>query len=129
MFSKSSIRFVFITLLLTNLFISLNAQNITLADFGPTESGNFFGLTGWDDLLISDRMVYADAGPGGQAMELVSLKVYDVLGRQVATLVNEQQHPGYYEVTWDASGVSSGVYFYKLSAGTYSEAKKMLLLR
>jgi hypothetical protein len=58
----------------------------------------------------------------------VSLKIYDVLGREVATLVNEVKQPGYYAVTWDASGCSSGVYFYRLEAGKYVDTNKMILL-
>jgi hypothetical protein len=60
---------------------------------------------------------------------LVSLKVYDLLGREVATLVNEVKQPGSYEVTWDASGFASGVYFYRLHAGTFVQTKKLMLLR
>jgi hypothetical protein len=52
-----------------------------------------------------------------------------MLGQEVATLVNKQQRPGEYEVIFDASGLSSGVYFYNLTAGTFSETKKMILLR
>ena len=59
----------------------------------------------------------------------VVLKVYDLLGREVATLVNEVKEPGSYEVTWDASGVASGVYLYKLRAGAFTETKKLILLR
>jgi hypothetical protein len=59
----------------------------------------------------------------------VSLKVYDVLGKEVATLVNDYQRPGSYQVKFDASGFASGVYFYKLTAGKYIVTKKMLLLR
>jgi hypothetical protein len=58
-----------------------------------------------------------------------SLRVYDVLGREVATLVNEVKQPGTYSVTWDASGIASGVYFYRLHAGEFSSMKKMLLLK
>jgi len=60
---------------------------------------------------------------------LVSLKVYDVLGNEVATLVNEQKPAGTYEVIFDASGLSSGIYFYKLQTGSFVETKKMILLR
>ena len=59
----------------------------------------------------------------------VTLKVYDILGREVATLVNEQKPAGNYEVTFDASELSSGVYFYKLQAGSFVQTKKMILLR
>jgi len=59
----------------------------------------------------------------------VELKVYDVLGREIANLVNKQQKAGYYEVEWNAVNSSSGVYFYQLRAGDFVEAKKMVLLR
>jgi len=60
---------------------------------------------------------------------LVSLKAYDLLGREVATLVNEELPPGTYTRQWDASGVSSGVYFYRLKAGKYVATRKLVLLR
>jgi photosystem II stability/assembly factor-like uncharacterized protein len=60
---------------------------------------------------------------------LVSLKIFDLLGREVATLVNEQKSPGNYEVKFDGSELPSGVYFYKLAAGDFMETKKMLLLK
>ncbi|MCK5455697.1 MAG: T9SS type A sorting domain-containing protein, partial [Melioribacteraceae bacterium] len=60
----------------------------------------------------------------------VQLIVYDILGREVATLVNKQQKAGYYEATWNAANNSSGVYFYRLETNTgFSQTKKMLLLR
>ncbi len=59
----------------------------------------------------------------------VKIIVYDVLGREVATLVNEQLKLGTYEVDWDASAFPSGVYFYKMQAGNYSETKKMILTK
>ena len=62
-----------------------------------------------------------------------TLKVYDILGRQVATLVNEEirqrQTAGEYEVEFNAAELPSGIYFYQLKAGQYSETKKMILLR
>jgi len=58
-----------------------------------------------------------------------SLKVYDILGNEVATLVNEYRNAGNYEVNFNASGLSSGVYFYKLQAGSFVETKKMILIR
>jgi photosystem II stability/assembly factor-like uncharacterized protein len=60
---------------------------------------------------------------------LVTLKVYDVLGREVATIVNEVLPPGHYSRTWDASGAASGIYLYKMRAGSFSETKKMMLIR
>lgn len=60
---------------------------------------------------------------------LVSLKVYDVLGNEIAVLVDEFKQAGIYEIDFDASGLSSGVYYYQLRAGDFTEAKKMILLR
>ena len=59
----------------------------------------------------------------------VILKVFDVIGREVATLVNESKPAGYYEVQFDASRLSSGIYFYELRAGNYRSVKKMLLMK
>jgi hypothetical protein len=59
----------------------------------------------------------------------VSLKVYDALGREVATLVNEPKEPGEYSVRFDAAGLASGVYYYALRSGAYSATKKMLFIR
>ncbi len=69
--------------------------------------------------------------PTGRQVEgsRVQLKVYDVLGNEIATLVNEQKNTGSYEVNWNASNYPSGVYFYRLQAGTFTETKKMLLLK
>ncbi len=59
----------------------------------------------------------------------VSLKIYDVLGKVIATLVNEEKQPGIYEVTFDASGLPSGTYYYQLRTGNYLQTKKMILLK
>ena len=59
----------------------------------------------------------------------VKLVIYDVLGREVAKLVNQQMQPGSYSVDWDASNYSSGVYFYKLEAGDYTQTRKMVLIK
>ena len=65
---------------------------------------------------------------------IVTLKIYDILGREVKTLVNQEQNNGTYEVNWNGDNeygnkVSTGVYFYKIDAGTYSDVKKMLLIK
>jgi hypothetical protein len=59
----------------------------------------------------------------------VIIKVFDILGNAIATLVNEEKSIGNYEVQFDATGISSGVYFYTLTAGNFVENKKMVLLR
>jgi hypothetical protein len=60
---------------------------------------------------------------------LVTLKVYDILGKEIATLVNEEKQPGTYEVEFDATGLTSGIYFYQLREHNFVETKKMLILK
>ncbi len=59
----------------------------------------------------------------------VSLKIYDLLGREIATIVNEPQDAGFKSVEWNARDFPSGVYFYKLQAGSFSSVRKMMLLK
>ena len=66
---------------------------------------------------------------GGPVSGFTTLKVFDVLGREVATLVHEVLDAGVHQVQWDASGVASGVYIARLQAGGFTSAKKMLLIR
>ena len=59
----------------------------------------------------------------------VNLSVYNLLGQEVITLVDEKQNAGYYQVQWDASRFASGVYYYRIEAGEFVDVKKMILLR
>jgi len=68
-------------------------------------------------------------GFGLPAAGRARLTVYDLLGRQVAVLADEQLSSGRYSRTWDASGVPSGIYYYRIQAGPYTETRKMLLLK
>jgi hypothetical protein len=61
--------------------------------------------------------------------QLTILKVYNVLGQEVATLVNEVKQPGTYTVQWDASGMASGMYFYRIQAGDFVATRRLLLLK
>jgi photosystem II stability/assembly factor-like uncharacterized protein len=61
--------------------------------------------------------------------EFVSIKIYDVLGNEVKTLLEETKKAGYYTISLNANDLSSGIYFYKLSAGAYSATKKLILLK
>ena len=63
------------------------------------------------------------------ANSFVSLKVFDVLGREVATLVNEVKKAGTYSTTWNASGFGSGIYFCKMQAGSFTGTKKLVLIK
>ena len=59
----------------------------------------------------------------------VSLKVYDVLGNEVATLVNENKAPGVYEIEFNGNRLTSGVYFYRLQSGKFNAVKKFVLMK
>jgi hypothetical protein len=75
------------------------------------------------------RVVALSGSEGPAAGSEVRLVVYDLLGREVAVLVDEMKEPGSYEVRFDGSGLASGVYIYLLKAGSFVESKKLLLLR
>jgi photosystem II stability/assembly factor-like uncharacterized protein len=65
----------------------------------------------------------------GKEGTLTSLRIYDVLGREVAMIVNEQLKPGSYEVKWDGSNYPSGIYFYRLTTDGFTQTKKMLFVK
>ena len=75
------------------------------------------------------RFQIAEVRGQKSAVSHVTLKVYDVLGREVRTLVNEELQSGSHRRTFDASGLASGVYFYRLNSGSFSEMKKMVLTK
>jgi hypothetical protein len=68
---------------------------------------------------------------------MVTLKIYDILGNEITTLVNEEKPAGSYQVKFDATGIPSGVYFYKLKVGDpstgsgqgFTQTKKMILMK
>ena len=61
--------------------------------------------------------------------EFATMKVYDMLGKEITTLVNEKLNAGTYSVDWNASEYPSGVYFYRLQTDSYTEVKKMILTK
>jgi len=63
------------------------------------------------------------------SQQFVTLKIYDLLGREVATLVNEEKQAGDHQVVFDASRLSSGVYMYRLTAGSFSASNKMIVMK
>ena len=67
--------------------------------------------------------------PSGVEGELVQLKIYDLLGREVTTLVNEIKKPGVYQVTFNANNLSSGIYYYQLICESFIQTKKMILIK
>ncbi|MCB0742584.1 MAG: S8 family serine peptidase, partial [Ignavibacteriae bacterium] len=67
--------------------------------------------------------------PASPISGLITLKIYDVLGKEVVSLVNQQQQPGNYEISFNANNLSSGVYYYQLKAGNFIQTKKLILLK
>ena len=59
----------------------------------------------------------------------ITLKIYDLLGAEVSTLINEEKPAGYYSVNFDLTSIASGIYLYRLQAGSFVETKKMILLK
>jgi hypothetical protein len=78
-----------------------------------------------------DIPVVSGQSPAQSGVEgpVVSLKVFDIVGREVAVLVNERQAPGSYSVRFNANGLASGVYFYKLTAGDFVSTKRLVLCK
>ncbi len=105
--------------------------------FNPTTTINYViaspDLSGRGNLSNGQRQS-ASGGASSQAPRndgavQVSLKVYDILGREVATLVNKKQAPGKYSVQFNGKNLASGVYFYTLQAGNFVQTRKMILLK
>ncbi|MCX6143539.1 MAG: T9SS type A sorting domain-containing protein [Ignavibacteriales bacterium] len=99
-----------------------NPRDLSLSQNYP----NPFNPTTNFELRIANFSAKGGSASGG---ELVTLKVFDVLGREISTLVNEMRPAGVYKVRWDASSLPSGVYFYRLQAGAFTETKKMVLMK
>ncbi|MEO8232381.1 MAG: T9SS type A sorting domain-containing protein, partial [Ignavibacteriota bacterium] len=59
----------------------------------------------------------------------VTIKLYDVLGNEVITLVNEQKQAGRYEMLFNASNIATGVYYYQINSGTFAQTRKLMLLK
>lgn len=78
---------------------------------------------------VSNATALLSTSNSKQERQFVSLKIYDILGNQVATLVNEEKESGVFEVEFDASKLSSGVYFYRLQTGNFIQTMKMILMR
>ncbi|MBM4167521.1 MAG: T9SS type A sorting domain-containing protein, partial [Ignavibacteria bacterium] len=64
-----------------------------------------------------------------QVTSFVSIKIYDIKGNEIVSLVNKQMETGEHRVEWNAENVPSGMYFYRLTANNFSETKKLLLLK
>ena len=59
----------------------------------------------------------------------VTIKIYNITGEEVSTLLNEEQNAGRYQIQWNAAELASGVYFYRIQAGQFSDTKKLILMK
>ena len=124
---------------LNSITVARNLVNAVINEY----NSNFSTITSVEDNsfvnVVSNFMLYQNyPNPFNNRTKIkfqiaktcnVNLRVYDVLGREVGILVNEEKMPGLYEVEFDGSGFSSGIYFYKLVAGDYSQIRKFVLLK
>jgi hypothetical protein len=92
-------------------------------------SPDFIGANGVTPSTVISYSIPSSIRRGEHSVSQTTLKVYDILGKEVATLVNTKQSAGNYEVKFNASKLTSGVYFYKLQSGNFTETKKMLLMK
>jgi hypothetical protein len=108
-------------------------------DIGAFEDGPWSGVENIEGIMPTAYVLHQNypnpfnpvstVGFSIAELRLVTLKVYDILGREVAVLVNERKAPGSYEVKFDGSNLASGVYLYRLTAGQYVECRKMVLMK
>jgi len=134
-----------VKIIVNRMGYSGDSTNVTLTSTSNIDSVNFalnritIGIRQLEGAVPSDYMLYQNyPNPFNPATniryqiannKLVTLKIYDLLGKEIATLVNEKQSIGVYEVTFDAGSLTSGVYFYKLTVGDFVETRKMLIIK
>ncbi len=101
---------------------------ITTISYQIPDHTSASSISGGNDKPNVTLSLSADKAGGGEE-SLIQIKIYDALGKEITTLVNEQQSPGNYKVEFDGSRLSSGIYFYQLKTDKFIETKKMLLMR
>ncbi len=135
----------------------VNASTQLKIRFRLTSDGNTLGAGWWvDDIKLTNYCMGLVGVPGNTnipktfaleqnypnpfnpvtvikfqipSSEFVTVKVFDVLGKEVSVIVNENKEPGYYEAAFDGSNLASGLYFYRIEAGDFVETKKMMLVK
>jgi len=110
---------------LMNKLLNFFEYTVSVKEEGKETPSNFSLMQNYPNPFNPSTIISWQLAVGSH----VSLKVYDVLGNEVATLVNEQKVPGKYQVEFDGSKLASSIYFYKLQTSNFSAIKKMILLR
>jgi hypothetical protein len=106
----------------------ITGQGLSVGDKGelPTE----FALSqNYPNPFNPETRITFEIPSSAGASAVTSLRVFDVLGREVAVLINEEKEAGRHSITWDARSVASGVYFYRLTAANFASMKKMVVVR
>jgi len=116
-----------------DLFVSTFSDGIVYkADFTPTD------VTTNEEISVTFQLMQNYPNPFNPSTKIswqlpvsshVSLKIYDILGSEVATLINENREAGYYETRFNGSALASGMYIYRLTAGNYISTRKMLMIK
>jgi hypothetical protein len=139
-YDKLNIRYVNDTLLLgkqvdlygtSNSILSNVKEDYTINGYSLLQNypNPFNPLTKIKYTIASPKLLTDKTFVGASFTKLVQLKVYDILGNNLATLVNKKQHAGSYEVVFDGTNLPSGIYFCRLKAGKFVKTKKMVLLK
>jgi len=112
-----------------NLIISdVESANLPKKYFLMQNYPNPFGLSS-NSGTAATTIKYGIASVKGNIAHTVILEVYDILGRKIATLVHSEKSPGVYSINFNASKLSSGIYFYKLRCGNFTRVKKMIIMK
>jgi photosystem II stability/assembly factor-like uncharacterized protein len=102
------------------------SEMVSAVEFSSRDTPQFFKLEqNYPNPFNSSTIINYKLSKAG----LVTVKVYDLLGREVCILLNERQNAGNHSVNFEGNGLSTGIYLYRLSSGAYTETKKMLMLR
>ena len=109
----------------TEKFLLLNSDIPLDAEDENTNISTFYLSQNYPNPFNPDTKINYSA----PNISFVTIKVYDVLGNEIATLINEEKKSGNYQVEFNGSNLSSGVYFYRMQAGNFSNTKKLILIK
>jgi serine protease AprX len=125
--ASTNYKFSYGSLLIDNNIITdIKSNPVIPAEFSLSQNyPNPFNPT----TTLNYSVPNVETGHASSLLQHIILKVYDLLGREITTLVNEQKSPGIYQVTFNGAGLPSGIYFYTLNAGGFVQTKKMLLMK
>ncbi|UCH65511.1 MAG: T9SS type A sorting domain-containing protein, partial [Ignavibacterium sp.] len=105
-----------------NLYISPPVSVELLSDMSPTE---YKLIQNYPNPFNPNTTIRFDI----PEFTFITIKVFDILGSEIEILVNEEKQTGTYQITWYAENLTSGIYFYRLQAGSFVETKKLLLIK